>query len=49
MREASRVVLGGVLELGSHAQIVRWPERYMDERGAAIWATVERLLAEYGR
>src|SRR5688572_33064372 len=32
MREASRIVLGG-LELGSDAQIVRWPERYADKRG----------------
>src|SRR5690349_697883 len=48
MREASRVVLDGVLELGSDAKIVRYPERYMDERGAAMWATVMRLLAGAG-
>ena len=44
MREASRIVLGGMLELGSDAKVVRWPERHMDERGAVMWATVARLL-----
>jgi DNA polymerase I-like protein with 3'-5' exonuclease and polymerase domains len=44
MREASRVVLGGALELGSDAKVVRWPERYMDERGAVMRATVTRLI-----
>jgi DNA polymerase I len=44
MREASRVVLGGALELGSDAKVVRWPERYLDERGAVMWDTVARLL-----
>jgi DNA polymerase-1 len=34
MREASRIVLNG-FELGADAQIVRYPDRYMDERGAA--------------
>jgi hypothetical protein len=46
MREASRLVLGGVLELGSDAEVVRWPERYKDERGAAMWGAVTRLLGE---
>jgi DNA polymerase-1 len=46
MREASRVVLGGALELGSDAKVVRWPDRYMDERGAVMWGTVVRLLDE---
>lgn len=45
MREASRVVLGG-LELGSDAKIVRWPDRYSDKRGEAMWVTVMRLLNE---
>jgi DNA polymerase-1 len=42
MREASRIVLGG-LELSSDAKIVRWPDRYMDERGVVMWDTVMRL------
>jgi hypothetical protein len=37
-------VLGGALELGSDAKVVRWPEHYMDERGAVMWATVTRLI-----
>ena len=49
MREASRVVLGGALELGSDAKVVRWPERYMDERGAVMWETVGRLLGRKAR
>jgi hypothetical protein len=44
MREASRVVLDGVLELASDAKVVRWPERYMDERGAGMWGTAVQLL-----
>jgi hypothetical protein len=46
MREASRLVLGGVLELGSDAEVVRWPERNMDERGVGMWDTVVRLLGK---
>jgi DNA polymerase I len=44
MREASQVVLCGVLALGSDAKVVRWPARYMDERGAVMWEMVTRLL-----
>jgi DNA polymerase-1 len=43
MREASRIVLNG-FELGTDAQIVRYPERYMDERGAAMWSRVMDLI-----
>jgi hypothetical protein len=46
MREASRLVLGGVLELGSDAEVVRWPERYVDARGAVMWETAVRLLGK---
>jgi hypothetical protein len=45
MAEASRAVLGG-FELGGDATIVRWPDRYMDERGVAMWELVMRLLDE---
>ena len=34
------------LELGSDAKVVRWPERYADERGEVMWDTVTRLLRE---
>ena len=43
MREASSVVLDG-FELGSDAKIVRWPDRYADNRGEVMWKTVTRLL-----
>jgi hypothetical protein len=46
MREASQVVLGGALELRSDAKTIRWPDRYGDPRGVAMWATVMRLLDE---
>jgi len=43
MAEASRVVLGG-FELGTDAYVVRYPDRYMDERGAAMWDRVMSLI-----
>jgi DNA polymerase I len=45
MREASRIVLAG-FELGTDAQKVRYPDRYMDERGAAMWGRVMKLIHE---
>ena len=45
MREASRIVLNG-FELGTDAQLVRHPDRYMDERGAVMWRRVMALLEE---
>ena len=45
MREASRVVLGG-FELGSDAKVIRYPERYSDKRGVAMWEAVMKLLDE---
>jgi hypothetical protein len=44
MAEASRIVLGG-FELSTDASITRWPERYMDPRGAVMWRRVMALLA----
>ena len=43
MREASRLVLGG-FELGTDSTVARYPERYMDERGKAMWVKVLALL-----
>jgi hypothetical protein len=43
MREASRIVLDA-FELGTDAQVVRYPDRYMDERGAAMWSRVMDLI-----
>lgn len=45
MSEASAVVLGG-FELRSDAEIVRFPDRYMDQRGRRMWETVTRILAD---
>ena len=51
MRRASRVVLNptadGTYELRSDAKIIRYPDRYTDPRGEAIWARVLGLLDEY--
>ena len=43
MAQASRLVLGG-LEIRTDVQQVCWPDRYSDERGAAMWARVMGLL-----
>ena len=45
MAEASAIVLGG-FRLRSDVKIVRWPDRYMDERGREFWGRVVSLLAE---
>ena len=42
MAEASRVVLRG-FEIGADVKIVSWPDRYVDDAGAAFWETVLRL------
>jgi hypothetical protein len=48
MREASRAVLNG-FELGTDAEMVRYPDRYMDERGRVMWERVTNLLREQQR
>ena len=45
MAEASRLVLDG-FEVRTDAKLVRYPERYMDKRGRAMWDRVMGLLAE---
>jgi DNA polymerase-1 len=45
MSEASRVVLDG-FELGTDVKIVRYPGRYMDERGTVMWDRVMKLMHE---
>lgn len=43
MAAASRVVLDG-FEVGTDAEIIRWPDRYMDkERGEEMWNMMVRL------
>jgi DNA polymerase-1 len=46
MREASRIVLDG-FELGTDAKLIRYPDRYMDERGTVMWERVMKLIAEH--
>lgn len=41
---ASRVVLDG-FEIGAGEEVFRYPERFMDERGAAMWDIVQRAVA----
>ena len=45
MREASRIVLDG-FELGTDAKVIRYPDRYMDERGTTMWERVMKLIHE---
>ena len=45
VREASCIVLAG-FELGTDAKIVRYPDRYMDERGVVMWGRVMELIHE---
>jgi len=45
MAKASRIVLGG-FELGTDANVVRYPDRYMDDRGSVMWDRVMKLLHE---
>jgi DNA polymerase-1 len=44
MAEASRIVLNG-FELRVDVSVTKWPDRYMDPRGATMWDRVCRLLA----
>ena len=46
MAEASRGVLGG-FEIRTDVHIVRYPDRYMDERGEVMWQRVMALLAQF--
>jgi hypothetical protein len=48
MNEASRVVLDG-FELRIDAHIVKYPDRYMDDRGRIMWARVLELIAKRQR
>ena len=43
MSDASAAVLSG-FRLRSEAKIVRYPDRYMDERGIVMWKTVMNIL-----
>jgi hypothetical protein len=45
MREASELVLPG-FPLRTEAKVVRWPDRYVDDRGRRMWEEVWRLVEE---
>jgi DNA polymerase I len=45
MGAASRIVLKG-FELRTDVKMVRYPERYMDKRGADMWRRIMQLLDE---
>ncbi len=45
MKEASAIVLDG-FELRSDAKLVRYPDRFMDKRGAVMWGKVTALLRQ---
>jgi hypothetical protein len=45
MREASRIILDG-FELGTDAVLVRYPDRYMDDRGTIMWDRVMKLIQD---
>jgi hypothetical protein len=50
MRRAARVVLNTTdprHELRTDATIVRYPDRYSDNRGVQVWADVLELLEQY--
>ena len=42
--ESERVLFG--FSLRAEARIVRWPDRYVDERGVSMWQTVTSILQE---
>jgi len=43
MTSAGRLVTGG-FDIRTEAEIVRWPDRYMDERGRTMWNSVVKFL-----
>lgn len=45
MAKASEVVLGG-FRLRSDAKVIRYPDRYEDERGKEMWETVWQVINE---
>jgi len=43
MQRAARIVLGGV-EVRTDAEVVVYPDRYVDERGADMWGRVMTII-----
>ena len=44
MTEASRIVLDGLV-VDTHVEVIRWPERYSDDRGRVMWERVTEILS----
>jgi DNA polymerase I len=44
MTKAGIAVTGG-LDIRTDAEVVRWPDRYADERGRVMWQKVMSLLS----
>ena len=47
MSRAGRAVTGG-LDVRTDAEVIRWPARFMDPRGAAMWRRVLGMLPASG-
>jgi DNA polymerase I len=47
MSEAGRIVLNG-FELRTDVDVVKYPDRYMDERGEKMWAIISKLAGCWG-
>jgi len=43
MEEASELILNG-FRLKTDTEVVKWPDRYFDERGAGMWKKTMKLL-----
>ena len=48
MSKARSTVTGG-LNIRTDAEVIRFPNRYMDERGTSMWKKVTDLLEERSR
>ena len=44
MAEASRIVLDGLVEVGTDVEIVTYPDRYSDARGIVMWERMMEIL-----
>ena len=44
MSKAGRAITGGLDVRTDKPEVVRWPDRYMDEKGAEMWGKVMTLL-----
>ncbi len=45
MAEASKIILEG-FELRSKVKEIRYPDRYMDDRGEKMWNTINTILKD---